>query len=116
MKIPNYAADLDAKDTLDADLHDLTNALAAARSFAEVVNYRVSAGKGLDTGTVSTLLEELDRMNGILQNLRRRTYRAGDVLECSKCGYSFVFRKAAGKKASCLRCRSSDVDRWKPKS
>lgn len=128
MKIPNYAADLDAKDTLEADLHDLTNALAAARSFAEVVKYRLqmqaaAPPAAATTGTqprpltpesVEPLLSELDRMNGILQSLRRRTYRAGDVLECAKCGYSFVFRKATGKRASCLRCHSTEVERWKP--
>lgn len=123
MKIPNYAADLDAKDTLEADLHDLTNALAAARSFAEVVKYRVSgqpAAPGapgprpLTPDAVEPLLQELDRMNEILQSLRRRTYRAGDVLECAKCGYSFVFRKATGKRATCQRCHSTEVERWKP--
>jgi predicted Zn-ribbon and HTH transcriptional regulator len=131
LRIPNYAADLDAKDTLEADLHDLTNALAAARSFAEVVKYRLSMGQtappaapaspGAPTAprpmtpdAVEPLLEELDRMNDILQSLRRRTYRAGDVLECTKCGYSFVFRKATGKRATCLRCHSTEVDRWKP--
>lgn len=125
MKIPNYAADLDAKDTLEADLHDLTNALAAARSFAEVVKYRATASNGaaapeapkprpVTPESVEPLLAELDRMNDILQSLRRRTYRAGDVLECTKCGYSFVFRKAAGKRATCNRCHSTEVERWKP--
>ncbi len=114
MKLPNFAADLDAKNTLDSDLHDLTNALAAARSFAEVIRYRIDAGTAKDAAIVDPLLTELDRVNTILQNVRRRTYRAGDVLECAKCGYSFVFRKASGKRATCARCRSTEVGRWKP--
>ncbi len=114
MKIPNYAADLDAKDSVEADLHDLTNALAAARSFAEVLRHRMAQGTARDGAACEPLLAELDRMNGILQNVRRRTYRAGDVLQCSGCGYSFVFRKAAGKRATCTRCRSDEVERWKP--
>lgn len=41
-------------------------------------------------------------------------YTAGDVLECDDCGYTFVFRKAAGKAGSCRRCKGFQVARWKP--
>lgn len=114
MKPPKYTTGLRKKDDLEADLHDLTNALAAARSFGEVLHFRLQNGSAKDPMSAEPLLAELDRMNDLLQNLRRRMYRPGDVLACRGCGYEFVFRKSPGKAASCARCKSEDVERWKP--
>ncbi len=111
---------------LDAALHDLTNALAAARSFAEVLVLRLrkreapaatplTEPRGSEPGAVTdALLMELDRANSILQKLRQETFRRGDVLRCRSCNYSFVFRKKFGRTDTCRRCRSTDVERWKP--
>lgn len=112
---PRYASNLpQSKDSLESDLHDLTNALAAARSFGEVLHFRLGQSGGGSAALVEPLLEELDRMNSILQDVRRRMFRPGDVLSCRKCGYEFVFRRATGKRANCPRCKGDDIERWRP--
>ena len=105
---------LEAKDPVETALHDLTNVLAASRSYAEVLALRSKADGGRDTPLAESLLRELDRAGDIVRNVRRQTYRAGDVLSCSSCGYTFVYRRASGTKAICRRCGASEVTHWKP--
>lgn len=102
------------KDPLEANLHDLTNALAAAQSYAELLSMKVKAGIVNEAPIVDAILRELERMDNIVKNVRRETYRAGDILACQSCGYTFVFRKASGKRATCRRCKGTEVARWKP--
>jgi len=103
---------LDAKDPVEAALHDLANVLAASRSYAEVLHLRT---KGEREGTLTeSLLRELDRAGEIVRSVRRQTYRAGDILCCGSCGYTFVYRRASGTTAVCRRCGANEVAHWKP--
>lgn len=107
-------AGMEQKDRFDQQLHDLTNALAASRSYAEVLHLRAKTARAAETSVIDALLREIDRANGILQEVRRETYKAGDVLRCASCGYTFVNRRPAGKAARCRRCRSAEIERWRP--
>lgn len=105
---------LEPKDRLDEDLHDIANALSAARSYSDVLLLRARAQTPADPAIVESLIRELERLSGILKDLRRETYQKGDVLKCLACGYTWVHRKAFGKRAICRRCNGSDVERWRP--
>ena len=104
---------------LEGALHDVTNAVAAARSYGELLLLR-SQTKGLGEDSsplIESLLKELERLGEIVRTVRGGvidTYQPGDVLACGQCGYTFVHRKAAGKMGSCRRCKSYQVARWKP--
>lgn len=98
-------------------LHDMTNALAAARSYGELLLIRSQTGINEDsTPLLQALLKELERVGDIARTVRGgvvESYQPGDVLTCQECGYTFVHRKV-GKMGSCRRCKSLDVARWKP--
>lgn len=111
---PATAVGGEPKERFDADLHDLTNALSAARSYADVLLLRAKAGTPVDPGIVESLVRELDRLNDIARDVRRETYQKGDVLKCVTCGYTWVHRKGLGKRAACRRCNAVEVERWKP--
>ena len=102
----------------EASLHDLTNALAAARSYGEIAMLRLKNGKGEEVEPVLTsLLKELDRLGDIARMVRAgaiEEYQPGDVLACVDCGYTFVHRKASGKAPHCRRCSSRQITHWKP--
>lgn len=104
---------------LEGALHDVTNAVAAARSYGELLLLRAKTGdKSADSSQLlESLLKELERVGDIVRTVRSgviETYQPGDVLACGDCGYTFVHRKAAGKMGSCRRCKSYQVARWKP--
>lgn len=102
------------KHRFDQALHDLTNAVAAARAFGEVLVHRARAE---DQQLLDSMLKELDRVGEIVRGVRAGAYddyAAGDVLECMRCGHTFVHRKRTGSSATCRRCRSVEVTRWKP--
>ena len=107
---------LEPKEQFDADLHDIQNALSAARSYADVLQLRARSSAPADPALVEALTRELDRVNELIRNVRRETYQKGDVLRCAQCGYNWVHRKALGKRAQCRRCNSPDVERWKPET
>ncbi|HWH08408.1 MAG TPA: hypothetical protein VNX21_04350 [Candidatus Thermoplasmatota archaeon] len=102
----------------EASLHDLTNALAAARSYGEIAMLRIRNGKADDANVVlQSLLKELDRIGDIARTVRGgviEQYQPGDVLACVDCGYTFVHRKANGKAPHCRRCSSREITHWKP--
>lgn len=103
-----------AKMRLDQALHDVTNAVAAARAFGEVLSRRA---QGDDAQLVESLLKELDRVGEIVRGVRAGAYdeyAVGDVLECMRCGHTFTHRKRPGASATCRRCRSVEVTRWRP--
>ena len=102
------------RDPVESALHDLANVLASARSYAEIVLLRTRAGGSKDPALAESLLRELERATDLLRSVRRETYRAGDVLACTSCGYTFVFRKTSGTRASCRRCNGTEVTRWRP--
>jgi len=114
VKSPSYTANLEPKDRLESSLHDITNALSAAQSFSEVLLLRIKAGNLKDPTLVENIIRELERANDIVKKVRAETYKAGDVLQCTKCGYNFINRRASGKRPSCRRCNSTDLERWKP--
>lgn len=103
---------------MEGALHDVTNAVAAARSYGELLLLRQKTKAGEDsTALVESLLRELERAGQIIRQVRSgviEAYQPGDVLACGECGYTFVHRKAAGKMGSCRRCKSYQVARWKP--
>jgi DNA-directed RNA polymerase subunit RPC12/RpoP len=102
---------------LDAALHDLANALAAARAYAEVANRRNTGRSEEERQVLASLVQEIDRAGEIARLIRYRTfddYAVGDVLTCMRCGSTFVHRRAAGKAAQCRRCKSFEVTRWRP--
>lgn len=103
---------------MESALHDVTNAIAAARSYTELLILRAQTGSKEDsTGMLESLLKELERVGQIVRTVRSGvidSYQPGDVLACSDCGYTFVNRKAAGKLGQCRRCKSYQVARWKP--
>lgn len=103
---------LEPKDPVESALHDLANVLAASRSFAEVLHLRSKGGR--DGPLAESLLRELDRAGEIVRSVRRQTYRAGDVLCCASCNYTFVYRRASGTRAVCRRCGGSEIAHWKP--
>lgn len=102
---------------MEGALHDMTNALAAARSYGELLLIRAQTGVTEDpTPLLQSLLKELERVGDIARRVRGgvvESYQPGDVLECADCGYTFVHRKV-GKMGSCRRCKSLQVERWKP--
>ena len=103
---------------MEGALHDVTNAIAAARSYGELLLLRAQQGS-IDNPTpmLEALLKELERVGDIVRTVRGGlidAYQPGDVLVCNDCGYTFVHRKAAGKLGSCRRCKSYQVARWKP--
>lgn len=102
----------------ESSLHDLTNALAAARSYGEIAMLRLRNGKAEEVSTVlQSLLKELDRIGDIARTVRGgviEQYQPGDVLACVDCGYTFVHRKANGKAPHCRRCSGKQVSHWKP--
>ena len=102
----------------EASLHDLTNALAAARSYGEIAMLRIRNGKAEEVPVVlQSLLKELDRIGDITRVVRGgviEQYQPGDVLACVDCGYTFVHRKANGKAPHCRRCSSKEITHWKP--
>lgn len=104
---------------MEGALHDVTNAVAAARSYGELLMMRAE-NKTLSPDAaplIESLLKELERLGDIVRTVRSgviETYQPGDVLACGDCGYTFVHRKAAGKMGSCRRCKSYQVARWKP--
>lgn len=103
---------------MEGSLHDLTNALAAARSYGEIAMLRLRNGKAAEVQPVLTsLLKELDRLGEIARFVRSgviEEYQPGDVLQCVDCGYTFVHRKATGKAPHCRRCSGRQVTHWKP--
>ncbi|MHB8586302.1 MAG: hypothetical protein ACYDDF_10775 [Thermoplasmatota archaeon] len=117
MPVEPASRGMDAARRLDQALHDLTNAVAAARAYAEVINRRAIASKSGDESITGPLVAELERTAAIARLIRYRTfddYAAGDVLSCLRCDATFVHRRATGKSAQCRRCKSFDVTRWKP--
>jgi ribosomal protein L40E len=101
---------------LEHSLHDLTNALAAARAYADVLYRRVADRPGDEAGILNSLATELDRAGEIARLIRFRTFddfAIGDALTCLRCGATFVHRRGPGKSAQCRRCRSFDVTRWR---
>lgn len=102
---------------MEGALHDLTNALAAARSYGELLLLRAETNVRVDDVPVlQALLKELERVGDIARSVRGgvvESYQPGDVLSCNECGYTFVHRKV-GKMGSCRRCKSYEVSRWKP--
>ncbi|HEX2022498.1 MAG TPA: hypothetical protein VHH36_07280 [Candidatus Thermoplasmatota archaeon] len=102
---------------MEGALHDLTNALAAARSYGELLLIRAQTGVKEDpVPLLQSLLKELERVGDIARSVRGgviEEYQPGDVLACNDCGYTFVHRKV-GKLGSCRRCKSYQVARWKP--
>jgi predicted Zn-ribbon and HTH transcriptional regulator len=106
------------QNRIEGPLHDLTNALAAARSYGEIVALRMKNGKGGDVEPVlQSLLKELDRAGELARTVRAgniEEYQPGDVLACVDCGYTFVHRKASGKAPHCRRCSSKQITHWKP--
>lgn len=103
---------------IEGSLHDLTNALAAARSYGEIAMLRIRNGKADEAPQVlQSLLKELDRIGELARSVRGgviEEYQPGDVLACVDCGYTFVHRKASGKAAHCRRCSSKQIAHWKP--
>jgi predicted Zn-ribbon and HTH transcriptional regulator len=102
---------------VEGSLHDLTNALAAARSYGEIAMLRLKNGKGEVEPVLQSLLKELDRLGDIARTVRAgaiEEYHPGDVLACVDCGYTFVHRKATGKAPHCRRCNSKQITHWKP--
>jgi hypothetical protein len=103
---------------IEGSLHDLTNALAAARSFGEIAMLRLKNGKSDEvTPVLQSLLKELDRLGEIARTVRGgviEEYQPGDVLACVDCGYTFVHRKATGKAPHCRRCSGKQITHWKP--
>lgn len=114
MKTPTSAPGL----ATERSLHDLTNSLAAARSYGEIALLRLKLGKTEELHAVlQSLLKELDRVGDITRRTRigiLEEYEPGDVLECVDCGYTFVHRKARGKTPHCRRCSGKQVAHWKP--
>lgn len=102
----------------ERSLHDLTNSLAAARSYGEIAMLRHKLGKTDELGAVlQSLLKELERLADITRRTRIgviEEYQPGDVLACIDCGYTFVHRKAPGKAPHCRRCSGRQVTHWKP--
>lgn len=102
----------------ESSLHDLTNALAAARSYGEIAQLRLRNGRPEEVPKViESLLKELDRIGDIARTVRGgviEQYQPGDVLACIDCGYTFVHRKAGGKSAHCRRCSGKQIQHWKP--
>jgi predicted Zn-ribbon and HTH transcriptional regulator len=102
-----------APNRIEGPLHDLTNALAAARSYGEIAMLRLKNGKGEEMEPVLTsLLKELDRLGELARTVRAgniEEYQPGDVLACGDCGYTFVHRKATGKAPHCRRCSSKQI-------
>ena len=103
---------------IEGTLHDLTNALAAARSFGEIAMLRIKNGKPEEAQLVlQSLLKELDRLGELARSVRSgviEEYQPGDVLACINCGYTFVHRKATGKPPHCRRCSGKQIAHWKP--
>lgn len=103
---------------VEGSLHDLTNALAAARSYGEIAMLRAKNGKAAEVPDVlQSLLKELDRIGELTRAVRGgviEEYQPGDVLACVDCGYTFVHRKATGKAPHCRRCSGKQVTHWKP--
>jgi len=103
---------------IESSLHDLTNALAAARSYGEIAMLRVKNGRADEVPQVlQSLLKELDRIGELARSVRGgviEEYQPGDVLSCVGCGYTFVHRKANGKAPHCRRCSSKQITHWKP--
>ena len=102
---------------MEGALHDMTNALAAARSYGELLLLRAQTSSKEDpVPLLNSLLGELQRVSDIARTVRGgviETFQPGDVLQCGDCGYTFVHRKV-GKLGSCRRCKSYQVARWKP--
>jgi len=102
----------------ESSLHDLTNALAAARSYGEIAMLRLKKDGGTEVEPVlQSLLKELDRIGDLARAVRGgviEEYQPGDVLQCADCGYTFVHRKATGKAPHCRRCSSKEITHWKP--
>lgn len=98
---------------LDQALHDVTNAVSAARAYAEVLRHRAAS----EAAVVDAMLAQLDRIGETIRAVRRGAYdeyAPGDILECMRCGHTFVHRKRPGASASCRRCRGVEVTRWRP--
>ena len=114
MKVPST----NGGSKTESSLHDLTNALAAARSYGEIAMLRLKNGKTDEVPPVlQSLLKELDRIGDIARVVRGgviEQYEPGDVLACVDCGYTFVHRKATGKAPHCRRCSGKQVTHWKP--
>ena len=112
--------------SMEGALHDVTNAVAAARSYGEILLLRAKSGNITNaqtledsTALLESMLRELERVGDIVRTVRGgviEAYQPGDVLACADCGYTFVHRKAAGKLGSCRRCKSYQVTRWKPEA
>ena len=103
----------------ESSLHDLTNALAAARSYGEIAMLRLKKGgaNGEVEPVLQSLLKELDRIGDLARLVRGgviEDYQPGDVLQCVDCGYTFVHRKATGKAPHCRRCSSKQITHWTP--
>lgn len=117
MRVPPPSTANGAKG-IEGSLHDLTNALAAARSYGEIAMLRLKVGKSEEVPQVlQSLLKELDRIGDLARNARGGVideYQPGDVLACVDCGYTFVHRKASGKAPHCRRCSSRQITHWKP--
>lgn len=112
MSLPKFGVKHKPTDRFQATLHDLTNALAASRSFAEVIQLHAQKGTTPDAAEAAGLLDELDRAGEMIRAIRLEMYQPGDVLKCEECGYTFVFRKASAASASCRRCKTNRIVRW----
>lgn len=106
---------------MEGALHDVTNAVAAGRSYLDIVILRVrKLPPELQAQLIPEIessVKEYERIGDIVRTVRGGlidTYQPGDVLACNDCGYTFVHRKAVGKIGSCRRCKSYQVARWKP--
>jgi hypothetical protein len=102
------------RDRLEAALHDITNALSAARSLGDVALLRSKAKIPIEPSLLESILAEIDRANTIVRRVRHETFRSGDVLTCLECGHTFVCRTPRMETATCRRCKSANVERWKP--
>jgi len=69
----------------ESSLHDLTNALAAARSYGEIAMLRLKKGTNAEVEPVlQSLLKELDRIGDLARTVRGgviEDYQPGDVLQ-----------------------------------
>lgn len=113
--VPRANQDREERERLERVLHDMTNGLAAARSFCEVLIRRSrTARERSDLAPLAeSLLKELDRVSDMAREVRSGTHQQGDVLTCADCRYTFV--NLRGKEdPHCRRCKGTNLQKWKP--
>lgn len=75
MTTPPVERGYDRWDRLDTSLHDLTNALASARAYGELLYLRTKAGSTRDpTPLLESLLGEIARVSDISRAIRLEIY------------------------------------------